>query len=151
MPKGIIYKFYNTEKPEEFLIGSTTSDLKTCRNKFLHDMKNAKGHRRVNTKLRTFASTVALDKWVMVELDTVEFKDRCELKQLEILYIRKHNPTLNKHHVMTRVKCEYCGKELNKRSLKSHVKQSCPVRGRSIPCALLETNLYKGRSSNCSN
>ena len=145
MTKGIVYKMYNTEKPEEVLIGSTSSsDLQTIRSKVLYEMKNKNGKRRISAKVHAFVATVPIEKWEIEELDSMEFKKRAELKRLEILYIRKLKPSLNKHHVTMRVPCQYCGKELNKRSLASHIKKTCPVRKQE---SLRDTNLYKGEPS----
>lgn len=140
---GRIYKLFNTEKPEVCLIGSTTSsDLRVVRSRFLYEMRNDNGKRRPNTRLREFAATVPVDTWEIEELDRISFSNKFYLRQLEIFYIKKCRPSLNNHHVIPRISCQYCGKILSKRSLKLHVEKACPVRKQD---ALKETKLYRGK------
>ncbi len=143
MQTGYVFEFYNLEKPDERFIGATVTYLENCKNKLLHEIKNKSGKRSVNAKLREFAESVPEDKWVIKELERIEFKkgDRCKLRELLKLAIRKHRPSLNKRFLPNRTQCPHCGKEMLIRSLPKHIETTCPVRKQA---SFKDTKLYKG-------
>jgi hypothetical protein len=95
MHVGYIYEFYNTEQPDDRLIGATTN-LRSARSKLRYELRNTNSSRQPNKQLRALAH-LPHEGWQIEVLETVPFETRAALKQRVVSLIRSRQPTLNIH------------------------------------------------------
>lgn len=92
---GRIYKIYDTEKPEQFYIGSTHQQLSS---RLAHHRGSSKEPRKAGCKLYQYVNNIA--GWDRMKIELIEFINKevrkDELEKIEGKYQREMKPTLNK-------------------------------------------------------